>query len=75
MKGTLEDDLWVLNRVKDTDTTGLSSYRYADPNDVVHRAVWHANKWLACCGDKVTKKLPEGDVDAITCVRCIGSGA
>lgn len=75
MKGTIEDDRWVLNHIKETGVLGVSSYRYTDPIGVVHRAVWRDGKWLACCGAKVVEKLQEGDAGAITCVRCLGAGA
>jgi len=70
-----EDDLWVLHHVKDVSVTGMASYRYRGPGDVVHRAVWRDAKWLACCGEKVVDTLQEGDVGAVTCVRCLGAGA
>ena len=75
MKGTVDDDIWALNRVTAADASGVSSYRYADPDGVVHRAVYRNSRWLACCGEQIVEKLQESDAGAITCARCVGSGA
>ncbi len=75
MRSTVEDDLWVLNHVREVGVSGVSSYRYRDVDGITHRAVWHGLEWLSCCGEKIVEKLREGDAGAITCVRCLGAGA
>jgi hypothetical protein len=75
MKSTVEDDQWALRRLREGKSDEFGSYRYADPAGVVHRAIWRSSKWWACCGEKVEEKLQEGDVGAITCVRCLWAGA
>lgn len=74
MKSTVDDDRWALNHAKEAGTSGVSSYRYTDPDDVVHCAVWRDWRWLSCYGEKIVEKLQEGDAGAITCARCIGMG-
>jgi hypothetical protein len=74
-----DDDIWAMNRLRAMDTkkdVGLGTYRYADPQGVVHRAVWtQLQPWKALCGAKVIDKMQEDDVGPITCIRCLGEGA
>lgn len=77
-KTTVEDDVWAFNRMKQPGITEAGTYRYMDPNGVVHRAKWEGPsnpRWRSCCDEKVVEKLQDHDVGAVTCVRCIGSGA
>jgi hypothetical protein len=80
VKGTANDDRWALRNLHKEGVTEASSYRYADPEGVVHRAVWRGHpspqlRWEACCGAKIVEKLQENDAGAVTCVRCIWGGA
>jgi hypothetical protein len=77
---TPEDDQWAWNNLRKPAATESGSYRYADENGVVHRAVWTLDhydryRWISCCGERIVEKLQEGDAGAITCARCLGAGA
>lgn len=75
----LEDDIWALNRLPGPKTEKMvaeGSFRYADVDGVVHRALWATGRWKSLCGiDNPTQKLQEKDPGAVTCIGCIGNGA
>lgn len=72
------DDAWSVShlyKMAKADRVQVSSYRYADPEGLVHRAVSFAGPYHAMCGARVVEKLQENDPGAITCVRCLWAGA